>query len=229
MATRYPDTVVDKFILQVFKAVARVPYHHQEKSIQPHKLVISPMIARATTCPAHCGACCEKFSLDYLETEPRPGNLTPRQVELNGRFYTIWSDLQSDTNGRDCKYLSQTDARCSIYKRRPLSCDFELIRCSIGEINRIAVSPYRHRHYWTQQQFRSIYNRPKGISSTVPIEYRPSCEMIDPSEKGAIEAIRKLERLKQWTDHFELETFIPAIISYLQYGNWRYSSVELLP
>lgn len=53
--------------------------------------------------------------------------------------------------------------------------------------------------------------------------------MIAPSEEGAIDAVRKLERLKVWTDYFELDTFIPAILSYLRYGNWRYGSLELLP
>ena len=119
MATRYPDTVVDKFILQVFKAVVKVPYRHNGKTIQPHKLVVSPLIARMTTCPAHCGACCEKFSLDYLPqpSEKHPGNLAPRQIELNGKSYTIWSDLQSDIQKRDCKYLSKKDARCLIYDK----------------------------------------------------------------------------------------------------------------
>ena len=56
----------------------------------------------------------------------------------------------------------------------------------------------------------------------VPAEYWPLCKIKPPSEKGAMETARKLRRLKAWTDYFELETFIPEILEYLEGGGWRF-------
>src|SRR6266568_3599596 len=101
----------------------------------PKRLIVSPLLLRGVACPAGCGACCRRFTLDWLPSEREKveesgypmERVKERTIEFDGRKVIVLSDLQED-QGYFCRNLSKTDGRCGIHEFSPYSCDFELIR-----------------------------------------------------------------------------------------------------
>ncbi len=103
------------------------------KSAGLNKLILSKMFFRDYSCPAGCGGCCPKFSLDYFEGSERWERfkkLYPEKLhffkrrEVDG--VVIWSDLQEDNPNHHCKNLNMENGRCTIHDANPFTCEFEL-------------------------------------------------------------------------------------------------------
>src|SRR5688572_14476998 len=117
---------VDKIVTSYFSCVAAEPFTYKGKTYSPKPLRVSPLLFRGYTCPAGCGACCTRFSLDYLPepVEKHPYVLAKRMVEFDGRHIEIWSDGQDDHQDHHCRNLRKNDGRCQIHGTHPFSCDF---------------------------------------------------------------------------------------------------------
>ena len=63
---------IDKIVTRYFACVTGEEFTYKGKTYKPRPLRISPLIFRGYTCPAVCGACCTRFSLDYLPQERHP-------------------------------------------------------------------------------------------------------------------------------------------------------------
>lgn len=194
---------VDKIITRYFATVAREPFTYEGKEFKPKPLKVSPLLLRGYTCPPMCGGCCLRFSLDYLPSEPQPKNLVKRTVTFNGKLFTIHSDLQEENESRNCKYLMK-DGRCANYPTRPFTCDFELIRTLQFESD-------DRPHVLTQKLYGRgwSYERVDGGKGAL-------CEMTPVTQETRDDVIRKLERLKKWTDYFHLKTWLPEVIKLIQ-------------
>lgn len=207
---------VDKIVERYFAAVTRVPFVYKGKEYLPKPLKVSPLLLRDYTCPVGCGGCCFKFTLDYLPDDPRPTALERRMVEFNGRPIAIYTDTQTDNDGPRCKHLTR-EGRCGIHGKHPFSCDFELIRT-------LAFEDADRPNVLTQKLFGRgwSYQRADGGKGAL-------CEMLDVTPKSIMEVVRKLERLKKWTDHFKLkDTWLPEIIRLINNGTLsRGGSVDL--
>lgn len=191
---------VDKIVERYFHAVAKVAFTYKGKTFEPKPLKVSPLLLRDYTCPPGCGGCCFRFTLDYLPTgEDRPARCLQRFVEFDGKQILIYSDGQEDSKSDRCRYLLP-DGRCGTYLRRPFTCDFELIRS-------LSFATDTRPNVLTQKLFGRgwSYRRTDGGKGA-------KCEMLGVSDKSIEEVVRKLNRLKAWTDHFGLETWIPEII-----------------
>jgi Fe-S-cluster containining protein len=210
MGSRYPSTLRDKFLNHYFVALAR-----------SKTLVVKQNLASAYHCHC-CGACCSKFSLDYLPFESRPDTAVECSIEY-GTNYIFYSDTQKDNKSNWCRHLSH-DARCKIYEHRPLSCDFEMIRVSNGKLNStITVDRYMHPHYMVQYMLHQHARIPGDLHNVVERQYRPLCtKRLALNQSHAYESIRKLRRLQSWADYFHIDTWIPEIIEYLATGGWLY-------
>jgi hypothetical protein len=199
---------VDKVITRYFATVTREPFSYQGKVYHPKALRVSPLLLRDYTCPPGCAGCCFKFTLDFLPAEPKPDGLTKRMVEFDGRLVEIWSDPQEGNDTNQCKNVMRDSGRCGIYAVRPFSCDFELIRSLQSlEDNRANVL--------TQKLFGRgwSYLRVDGGKGAL-------CEMLPISKHSTAEVVRKLGRLKQWSDHFGLmNTWVPDILRIIQEGH----------
>lgn len=196
---------IDKIITRYFATVARESFTFNGKTVEPKILKVSPLLLRDYTCPPSCGGCCFRFTLDYLPSEERPKDCVERFVEFNHKKVKIFSDAQEDNKGNRCRYLLP-DGRCGTYLRRPFTCDFELIR-TLQNDDPAGAS------ILTQKLFGRgwSYARTDGGKGA-------KCEMLGISEKSIAEVVRKLGRLKNWTDHFGLDTWIPDIIEIIQSG-----------
>lgn len=202
---------VTKIVESYFQVVTAESFYYKDKLYEPKELVVSPLIFRGYTCPASCGGCCSmKFSLDYIPSEFDQlfkGTLPPTMkrsiVDFNNKPYLIYSDFNQGHTKNSCRNLREDDGRCDIYEQRPFSCDFELIR-SIKQST---------KNYLTQK----LYGRGWAMRR-VDGERGAKCEMTPPTEETKQDVVRKLLRLKEWTDYFELETHLPLIIEWAKYG-----------
>lgn len=196
---------VDKIVRTYFGSVTKENFVYQGITFKPRFLTVSPGILRGYTCPSGCGGCCPRFSLDYLPDEERPEGTTKRIIQFNNREIEIYSDMQDNHANHHCKNLNMTDGRCGIYLKRPFSCDFELIRFFTSEDGTTRLSQQLFGRGW---QFLRIDG-----------ERGAKCEMT-PIDKQSIEdVVRKLNRLKHWTDHFGISTWVPEILKWIKRGD----------
>ena len=187
---RYPDSL-DKIICSYFAAMTKEVFTFKGVTYHPKPLYLSRTLLRKVSCQLGCGACCPRFSLDYLPTEKKVGKESKRVVKLNDLEFRIFSDLQEDNENHHCHNLTK-DGTCGIHGRHPFSCDFEMLR--------VLIKKERN----TLQ--KSIF--PRGWNMTrVCGKKGVWCKVTE--EDDTSETIRKLIRLKKWMDYFKIkETFI---------------------
>lgn len=198
------DTV-DKIVQSYFAAVTRVPFTYKGKHYAPKRLAVSPLLFRGFTCPAGCGGCCPRFSLDYLPSEPHPREAQPRVVHFDGREVRLKSILQ-ERGDHHCSKLDMDNGRCTIHGYHPFSCDFELIRSLISGDDKRST-------FLTQK----LYGRGWAMLR-VDGERGALCEMTPADAANRDEVVRKLERLQCWTSAFGLITHVPTILEWAQSG-----------
>ena len=198
---------VDKIVTRYFATVAKVSFEFNGTTYRAKRLKVSPHLLRDYTCPPMCGGCCFKFTLDYIPGEDMPKGVKKRKVQFNGKEIEVWTDPQLANDGTRCCHLNSKDGRCGIYKERPFSCDFELIRTLQNE------DP-RRPNVLTQKLFGRgwSYARVDGGKGAL-------CEMTPVTPKSVAEVHRKLGRLKMWADHFGLETHVDTLMEIVERGH----------
>lgn len=197
---------IDKVVTSYFQALTKQPFTYKGKAYQPQRLVVSPLLFRGATCPPNCGGCCaSRFTLDYLPIEPKPKECQPRHVTFNGEQYRIFSIVQ-EQGGRHCTKLNLDNGRCTIHGFHPFTCDFELIRSLISGNDKRAT-------FLTSK----LYGRGWAMMR-IDGERGALCEMLPADEQHKNEVVRKLKRLRQWINHFRLDTHIDAIIEWAETG-----------
>jgi Fe-S-cluster containining protein len=210
---------LDKVVKIYFTAIARKPFTFEGETFEPKPLTISPLIFRGYTCPPMCGGCCSRpYSLEWLPTEKRPSakvygkerlaNIRKYTVDINGIDIPMFGDDQSDSAKfaevpGTCKHLRKSDGRCGIHGPHPFHCDFELIR----------FKQHTDHNVVNQQLFGRGWN-----FTRVTGEKRALCTMTDPDAKTVEDLLRRLRRLKQWVEHFGIESHIDTIIAWAEKG-----------
>jgi Fe-S-cluster containining protein len=217
MSVAHPDSV-EKVILKYFASITKVSFTVGNTVVTPRPLIVSWTLARGYECPQDCGACCPKFTLDYIPEENKPDSAKERLVEFNGKQIQVFSDIQMENNGTHCKYVSMPGARCAIHPVRPFSCDFELVRFYMGTTtpnNRIGLGPF---------------GRSWNLTRAMSTEKGTCCVIKPPTEESIQDTIRKLQRLQAWAQHFGLlETWIPEIIEFLTSTKGQAGNRKLTP
>jgi hypothetical protein len=199
----YRDTI-DKIIRVYLAGLCRKPFVYAGEIFEPRPVTASPLLLRGFTCPANCGACCAKYTLDYLPSEPTKGDAKVRLVQIQGRHAEVFSDLQTDVKENRCRNLDRTTGRCGIYDRRPFGCDFELIRVLLFS-DKVVLTQKLYGRGWAMQRIDG--------------EHGAQCEMLPPDPRTVAEVDRKLERLQEWADHFGVVTCIPDVLAWIRQGD----------
>src|SRR6266702_6581787 len=194
---------IDKIVTVYLAGVCKNPFRYKNREYHPKPLIVSPLIFRGFSCPANCGGCCPRFSLDYLPDEEKPYPLQARQVEVNDHTFSVLSDVQRDHRDHFCRNLDKATGRCMIHGKHPFSCDFELIR----------FIRYEERVIQTQK----LFNRGWAMLR-VDGGRGARCEMLPATPETIAEVVRKLGRLKEWADFFGIDTHLPAIIDWARRG-----------
>jgi hypothetical protein len=194
---------IDKIVGSYFSVITEEPYTYKGTTTYPKALNISPLLFRNLECPAKCGACCSRFSLDYLPREKHPEGLAFRNVEFNGYDIGIYSDLQLE-GGHFCQHLSQEDARCGIHGYHPFSCDFEIIRSLV------------HTQQWSNNHLLTKFYGRGWNMLRIDGERGAMCGIYDGFEESRRDVLRKLGRLDQWADYFHLKHRTKRIIEWVR-------------
>lgn len=188
---------LDKIITSYFATFTTEEFEWRGKTYGPRDLWISPGIVRGFTCPAGCGGCCPRFSLDYIPNsdEPHPQSypLKRRVVEFDGREVEVWSDMQDDHDNEKCRNLNFENGRCGIHGFQPFSCDFELLRS-------ITFSDTKRTNF-TQKLFGRGW-----AMMRVDGERGALCEMTPADPETVADVDRRLVRLSRWMEHFGLSS-----------------------
>ena len=193
---------VDKIVTRYFSVVTDEVFTYKGVVYHPKDIKVSPLLFRDYTCPSGCGACCPRFSLDYLPTDNYPYALEKRFIQFNGRPIPIYSDTQTDHKNYHCRNLNMSDGRCGIHGKQPFSCDFELIRMLTFEGD--------SQNTITQKLFGRGWamKRIDGGRGT-------RCTMTPITPYSIDEVVRKLKRLEGWCDHFHLKNKLPQILQWV--------------
>jgi hypothetical protein len=204
----------DKIVHSYFAAVTKQPFVYEGVTVPARRVIVSPLLFRGFQCHAKCGACCQRYSLEYLPTEVHPSSAEKYYVTVNGVVRALYRVEQPEKE-QHCQHLDLLTGMCKIQEEKPFHCDFELIRPMIGadRVKWIQKLPGRH---WCMKR---IPGEGKGAL----------CKITPPTEATTREVIRKLKRLKEWTDHFGLETWLPEMIEWAARGPYNKSLILVTP
>ncbi len=112
----------------------------------------------------------------------------------------IRKTLISGVGGR-CNKLDFNSSYCTIHGVRPLSCDFEILRVTKHKNHNHITNRFFGRGW----SFIQIHSGQRGAL----------CELFTPTEEGRNETVRKLYRLKEWSDYLGLYTYLPRVIDWV--------------
>ncbi len=193
----------DKIVDTYFSTFNREEFVWKNKTYTPKNFYANENLAKTHRCYKDCGGCCCKFSLDYIPSEPLPYEEGFKTKEAFGKKY--FSDEQEP--GWHCKHLIKENGFCGIHGKHPFSCDFEAIRIHKFKEsdNRVSVAPFGRA--WA---LLKVDGQRGGI-----------CTFDEPTQEGANESARKLKRLKEWMDYFEIKHCVDDVIEWLESGAWK--------
>jgi|TARA_Y100000310_G_C20701549_1_gene830428 Fe-S-cluster containining protein len=170
-------------------------------------VTLSRLFFRDFSCPAKCGGCCLKFSLDYFEGErwEKFKELYPEQVhrfekrEVNG--VPVWTDWQKDNETRWCRHLNLEDGRCGVHKSNPFSCEFELIKL-MDKSGKTTLIKKLFGRGWG-------FKRVDGGKGAL-------CEMLPFNSDKVERDVELLEELADYGDRFGIKTKLKRVVSFLR-------------
>jgi hypothetical protein len=198
----------EKIITTYFRGVTEEAFTYKKKTYDPCTLVVSPLLLRGTTCPANCGACCKNYSMDFLPTDKLPKDypgveLIEKIVDFNDKQYMLYTIKRNNPESKKCEQMNEA-GRCTIHLAHALSCDFELIRFLHPKLGSGKPSHMLTRFYGRGWQMMKI----DGTRGAL-------CEIIPTCEETIKDTIRKLNRLQDWCNYFEVKSRIPQILDWI--------------
>ena len=172
-----------------------------------YNIYLSPTFFRSLICPENCGACCPKFSLDYI-LEKKQKNLYesyPKSYQNHFKFRKyndclVLSDMQENNPGTHCQFLDEK-ARCKIHLASPLSCRIELIK-----FRKVKDRVYIGKQFFGRAWAMTRIDGEKGCL----------CEFKDYNEEQHKNDIQVLQDLNDVADVFRIETVLPQVIDLLE-------------
>ena len=195
MSKSHMDSI-DKILTGYFSSCNKESFEYKGKTYPPMPLFnISPLLYRSIDCCSHCGACCKAWTMDFLPSEVtedkiKKFDLQKRMVKFNGKEYLIYTDFQKDHEGHHCRHMSKENGYCMLHNDHPLSCDFELLRFVTSTGKKVNFLTKFYGRGWNML----LYDE----------KHRGALCKINPNY-DINEIRRKLLRLKDWFDYFELD------------------------
>lgn len=193
---------LDRLLSVYMAAVAAKPFTYNHQSFEPRPLFVSPQLFQGFTCPAHCGACCFRVTLDYLPEDAHKNKAAiARTIVINEEPVVVLSDKQEDSEQKMCRNLDIRDGRCLIHGNHPFLCDLEFVR----------VLRYQDHAVLTQR----LFGRGWALTRVDGETKGAACRIIPADPHTVAEVLRKLQDLQRWADHFKIETKVPAILEWV--------------
>lgn len=193
-----------KVVQTYFSAITSRSFEYEGVVYRPQPLlVVSPGIFRGFSCPSGCGGCCKPFSLLYLPSEKFPYRLAEREVWVDGKMFTVFQDGEQTYTEPFCRNLIRDTGRCGIHGAHPFTCDFELLRFT-HQHDRVLLNHRLFGRGWS-------YTRIDGEKGAM-------CSMLPGTQEDVVDAGRKLRRLKQWAEYFEISHCLDPVIHWVDTG-----------
>ena len=122
----------------------------------------------------------------------------------------VVSDIQENNDSYYCRYLTPKKGRCGIHEKHAMSCEFELLRFNmfqdIKSNNQLSNRPFGRG--WAMLR---IDGERGALCHDTWCDAEPDPERI-------ADFAGRLKRLKDWTDHFGIDTVLPEIIEWVESG-----------
>lgn len=200
-----PKDSLEKIFESYILPIVRVPTKYKNKVYEPlDKIIISHLIFKEIKCVKNCGACCLKYSMDFLPKEKKPDIELSKRVFENKEVYTF---KENGKNERYCDLMDIKSGLCSIHDLKPFSCDFEMVRFKTYKKDKtVYIGNYPYGRAWNMLNI----NGERGALCIKSDDYTKECKA---------DVIRKFERLKMYIDYFEVNTYIDLIIKHLKILN----------
>lgn len=194
---------MDKVVRTYFAAMASQPFTYKKQIITPKPLHVGENFFHDYTCKLGCAGCCPRFTLDYLDHEPKPdiAGIGRRIVEVNGVAVGVNTYAQGPkADRRFCDHVDLPTGACGIHGRQPFSCDFETLRfVSFADKVWLGTRPYGRG--WNML-------RVDGARGAL-------CEFPKTASAGALaEAQRKLTRLAGWLEAFAIPHRVGDVLAW---------------
>ena len=202
-------------LLNVFPALSKESITYNGETSIARPLYISTSIFATKSCPVGCGACCSSGTLDYIPNEEHPEGVITKTVRVNDKDIQLLSDSQKDNTSIWCKHLGFPDARCGIYTVRPLMCDLPWLGAKEeSKRNRwnFGLHQFSRGHLFKQikdytDNFQIWNNTRSGVACGPRLEI---------TNQSVAECRRKLHRLQDWINHFQIANYMNEIISWAE-------------
>ena len=128
------------------------------------------------------------------------------EVVVNKKSFAIFSDNQEGNDTKFCRNLDLVSGRCNIHEKRPLACDFEVIKF---------LHPYNSGHYTLTSRLFGRSWKMTQIDGSRGIK----CEMIPANDYWKGEVLRRLKRLEGWANYLEVgPTYLDEVIPWVESG-----------
>jgi len=198
--SRY-DTV-DRIISNILIPLSKIPVEYKDEIHHPKNVRISSSIFKSLQCPVNCGGCCWKsVTLDWFPHEEHHPLAESRMVEFGDKQYEVMS-IVAENPDIPCQFLDAV-GRCNIYSVRPFLCDFSFIRI---------VKRASHYTMMNSTPSRGFHlKRVDGGKGNM-------CTMDSFDDTVIANRLRQFNSLRQIAEYFEMDTWVPEIITYLNSG-----------
>jgi Fe-S-cluster containining protein len=168
---------------------------------------LSPLFFRSLICSSNCGACCQKYTMDYI-TKASQEKLKARYPEEYEKYFDfreyhgrqILSMLQKDNLENHCQLLDKY-GRCSIHDANALSCQIEPIKFKLVK-DRVYILKSFYRNSWQM-------TRVGGEKGCL-------CKFTSYTEEQYKNDLKVLKELNEVADIFGVKTVLPQIIDLLK-------------
>jgi hypothetical protein len=117
-----------------------------------------------------------------------------------------------------------SDGRCNIHGQQPFSCDFELIRFDTAEVETLIQIGNEKKNEFKNEITLEKFGR-GHLFKRVDGGRGALCDILPETTGTWRDVIRKLKRLREWAEYFNLETCMSCIIDWAENG---YHNVPLV-
>lgn len=180
----------------------------------PKKFIVSATFFRRFVCPADCGGCCYRFTLDYFDANDGPEKKVERTLTVNDKTIPVWTYHQEPSEEEHhCDFVNKDNGRCGIHTVNPFSCKMEPIK----------LFDMKHSVYLSKRPFgRGWAMRKVDNSKGVLCEFHEDNIDVDFDSD-----LRILNQLNGIALSLELETVLPKAIEYVKTIQERWNNKEI--
>lgn len=144
--------------------------------------------------------------LIWLPHETTPYPVPEHHIEFNGKTYRTLCDKQDDHDSHWCRHRQSWDGRCAIHPTKPFAADFECIKFFVSSSD-TRPTQLRSQPFPRKWSYTRVDGEKGGLCETLPI-----------TKESHEDVLRRLRRLADWAEYFEIKHVMHDVIAWLETG-----------